>query len=192
MCVGPSTSMSGLQVCVCCELFHLDLKRSKIPYLILIWFVWTPVRRTGNFSSDGNFHLFLFYFGIVLVIYNNVQLNIELRILWCDKLCCRWFSGGIQSVRTCSCEPFVTHNITFLTRIIVVTTPLFCRSSSYNFFWNIWIHLTLRKIANWMSKNCQKLDIFFKKIDKNCHFFNKIAIGIFFFFNFKFLAIFWH
>ena len=31
-------------------------------------------------------------------------------------------------------------------------------------------YLTLRKIAIWLSKNCQKLDIFFKKIDKNCHF----------------------
>ena len=30
--------------------------------------------------------------------------------------------------------------------------------------------LTLRKIAIWLSKNCQKLDIFFKKIVKNCHF----------------------
>ena len=39
--------------------------------------------------------------------------------------------------------------------------------------------LTLRKTAIWMSKNCQKLEIFFKKIDKNCHFFNKIAIGNF-------------
>ena len=29
--------------------------------------------------------------------------------------------------------------------------------------------LSLRKIAIWLSKNCQKLDIFFKKIDKNCH-----------------------
>ena len=34
-------------------------------------------------------------------------------------------------------------------------------------------NLTYRKIANWMSKNCQKLDIFFKKIDKNCHFFQQ-------------------
>ena len=30
-----------------------------------------------------------------------------------------------------------------------------------------------------MSKNCQKLDIFFKKIDKIVIFFNKIAIGNF-------------
>ena len=29
------------------------------------------------------------------------------------------------------------------------------------------------KLPNWMSKNCQKLDIFFKKIDKNCHFFQQ-------------------
>ena len=29
-------------------------------------------------------------------------------------------------------------------------------------------------------KNCQKLDIFFKKIGKNFHFFKKIAIGNFF------------
>ena len=33
--------------------------------------------------------------------------------------------------------------------------------------------LTLRKIAIWISKNCQKLDIFFKKIAKNFHFFLK-------------------
>ena len=32
-------------------------------------------------------------------------------------------------------------------------------------------NLTLQKIANWMSKNCQKLDIFFKKIAK-MYFFN--------------------
>ena len=60
------------------------------------------------------------------------------------------------------------------------------------------VHLTLWKIAIWMSKNCQKLDIFFKKIAKNFHFFKKIAIGnffeknkIFFCKNVEFLAIFW-
>ena len=61
--------------------------------------------------------------------------------------------------------------------------------------------LTLRIIAIWLSKNCQKLDIFFKKIDKIFIFFNKIANGNFVeknenFVNFleknvKFLAIFW-
>ena len=35
--------------------------------------------------------------------------------------------------------------------------------------------LTLRKIAIWLSKNCQKLDIFSKKIARNFHFFQKIA-----------------
>ena len=42
-------------------------------------------------------------------------------------------------------------------------------------FWgnkqNSCLHLTLRKIAIWMSKNCQKLYFFF--IDKNCHFFQQ-------------------
>ena len=33
--------------------------------------------------------------------------------------------------------------------------------------------LTLRKIAIWLSKNCQKLDFFSKKIAKNFHFFPK-------------------
>ena len=47
--------------------------------------------------------------------------------------------------------------------------------------------LTLRKIAIWMSKNWPKLDIFFKRIDKNFHFFQKN----FFQKNVKFLAIFW-
>ena len=37
-------------------------------------------------------------------------------------------------------------------------------------------YLTLWKIDIWMSKNGQKLAIFFqKKFAKNCHFFNKIA-----------------
>ena len=47
-------------------------------------------------------------------------------------------------------------------------------------------NLTLRKIAIWMSVNCQKLDIFFKKIanEKNENFWH-------FFFKVKFLAIFW-
>ena len=35
------------------------------------------------------------------------------------------------------------------------------------------VYLTLRKIAIWLSKNCQKLDIFSKKIAKNFHFFLK-------------------
>ena len=58
-------------------------------------------------------------------------------------------------------------------------------------------HLTLRKIAIWMSKNFPKLDIFFKKY----HFFKKITIGNFvekmtifvnfFWKNVKFLAFFW-
>ena len=61
--------------------------------------------------------------------------------------------------------------------------------------------LTLRKIAIWLSKNCQKLDIFSKKLTKIVLFFNKIANGNFvekmtIFVNFfeknvKFLAIFW-
>ena len=37
--------------------------------------------------------------------------------------------------------------------------------------------LTLRKIAIWMSKNCQKLDIFSKKFIRIVIFFNKIGIG---------------
>ena len=51
-------------------------------------------------------------------------------------------------------------------------------------------HLTLRKIAIWLSKNCQKLDIFFKKIAKNVHFFSKKLPLAIFFFKWKFLAIF--
>ena len=35
------------------------------------------------------------------------------------------------------------------------------------------------KIAIWQSNNWEKLDIFFKKIAKNCHFFQKIAIDNF-------------
>ena len=56
------------------------------------------------------------------------------------------------------------------------------------------VHLTLRKIAIWMSKNCQKLDIclkklpkiviIFKKIANNCHFFGKKKPSFF--------QIFWH
>jgi len=38
---------------------------------------------------------------------------------------------------------------------------------------NLGFLLTLRKIAIWLSKNCQKLDTFFKKIAKNFHFFQK-------------------
>ena len=53
-------------------------------------------------------------------------------------------------------------------------------------------NLTLRKIANWMSKNCQKLVIFFKKIDKNCHFFQQNCHWQFCWKNVKFLAIYWH
>ena len=34
-------------------------------------------------------------------------------------------------------------------------------------------NLTFRKIAIRMSKNCQKLDMFFKKIAKSFHFFQK-------------------
>ena len=45
-------------------------------------------------------------------------------------------------------------------------------------FTTVNLNLTLRKIAIWMSKNCQKLDFFFL-IDKNCHFFNQIANGNF-------------
>ena len=63
-------------------------------------------------------------------------------------------------------------------------------------------HLTLRKIAIWLSTNFQKLDIFSKKIAKNFLFFQKklpMAIflkkmkifGNFFWKNVKFLAIFW-
>ena len=63
--------------------------------------------------------------------------------------------------------------------------------------------LTLLKIAIWLSKNCQKLDIFWKKIAKNFHFFKKNCqwqffwkiskfLAIFFWKNVKFLAIFWH
>ena len=55
------------------------------------------------------------------------------------------------------------------------------------------LELTLRKIAIWLSKNCQKLDIFSKKIAKNFHFFQKNChfwqLKNFFF---KILAIFWH
>ena len=36
--------------------------------------------------------------------------------------------------------------------------------------------LTLRKIAIWLSKKCQKFQKNFKKIAKNFHFFRKIAI----------------
>ena len=71
----------------------------------------------------------------------------------------------------------------------------------------------MQTIDIWLSadppENCQlslnklpKTWNFFKKIDKNCQFFNKIAIGNFvekndnfcqfFWKNFKFLAIFWH
>ena len=39
--------------------------------------------------------------------------------------------------------------------------------------------LTLRKIAIWLSKNCQKLDIFSKKISKNLIFFKKLPLAIF-------------
>ena len=46
---------------------------------------------------------------------------------------------------------------------------------------------TLRKISIWLSKNWQKLDILFKKIDKNCLFFQKKKSSFLFFF-----AIFWH
>ena len=62
--------------------------------------------------------------------------------------------------------------------------------------------LTLRKIAIWLSKNWQKLDIFSQKIDKNFHFFQKNChwqffwkkwqfLAIFFEKNVKFLPIFW-
>ena len=52
-------------------------------------------------------------------------------------------------------------------------------------------HLTLQKIAIWLSKKCQKLDIFFQKIAKNfLFFFKKIANGNFFWKKWKFLAIF--
>ena len=47
-------------------------------------------------------------------------------------------------------------------------------------------NLTLRKIAIWMSKNCQKLDIFFKKIYKNFHFFQQNCQWQFFWKNKKF------
>ena len=41
------------------------------------------------------------------------------------------------------------------------------------------LYLTLGKIAIWLSKNCQKLEIFFKKIDKNCLFFStKLPMAI--------------
>ena len=43
--------------------------------------------------------------------------------------------------------------------------------------------LTLRKIAIWLSKNCQKLDIFLKKMKIFVNSFEK---------NVKILAIFWH
>jgi len=60
--------------------------------------------------------------------------------------------------------------------------------------------LTLWKIAIWMSKDCQKLAIFLKKIDKNCFvFFQNLPLSIYenfflaiFFLNCKFLSIFWH
>ena len=42
--------------------------------------------------------------------------------------------------------------------------------------------LTLRKIAIWLSKSCQKLEILLKKNENFCQFFEK---------NVKFLAIFW-
>ena len=40
-------------------------------------------------------------------------------------------------------------------------------------------YLTFWTIANWMSKNCQKLDIFSKKLTKIVIFCNKIANGNF-------------
>ena len=65
--------------------------------------------------------------------------------------------------------------------------------NAYNpsFFQMVYPNLTLWKIAIWLSKNCQKLDIFFKKIDKKCHFFNKIAIGNFVEKNDTFCQFFW-
>ena len=62
---------------------------------------------------------------------------------------------------------FVSVTIVFLCRIV----HWYCTTS---------IQLTLRKIAIWLSKNWQKLDIFFKKIAKNCHFFpKKLSMAIF-------------
>ena len=52
-------------------------------------------------------------------------------------------------------------------------TSIILTSSTVTVCSELSLHLTLRKIAIWMSKNCQKLDIFFKKIDKNCHFFQQ-------------------
>ena len=54
--------------------------------------------------------------------------------------------------------------------------------------WRVWEtsgqcqNMTKRKNAVWLSKNCQKLDIFFKKIAENFHL-KKIAIGNFFYKN---------
>ena len=48
--------------------------------------------------------------------------------------------------------------------------------SSDLLFWTICLssgNLTLWKIAIWLSKNCQKLDIFSKKFARNFHFFQK-------------------
>ena len=52
------------------------------------------------------------------------------------------------------------------------------------------LHLTLRKIAIWLSKNCLKKSHFFKKIAKNFRFFQKNCQWQFFWKKWKFLAIF--
>ena len=57
--------------------------------------------------------------------------------------------------------------------IDALTMLLSCMRSTLSAGVVLCSHLTLRKIDIWISKIFQKLDIFFKKIAKNCHFFQQ-------------------
>ena len=77
-----------------------------------------------------------------------------------------------------------------LESVVKKLLPFHGRWSVFILFLNLYANLTLRKIAIWLSKNCQRLDIFSNKLTKILltkmtnfvNFFEK---------NVKFLAVFW-
>ena len=66
-----------------------------------------------------------------------------------------------------------------LESVVKKLLPFHGRWSVFILFLNLYANLTLRKIAIWLSKNCQRLDIFSKKLTKFVIFVNKIFVNLF-------------
>ena len=122
-------------------------------------------------------------------------------LLHINNNCLTTFSLAVPNLVTLTPKPqwiqFWQPGTLIIARIKPTNKEWSCSNSLVhdNELWVSWVvnchvteNLTLRKIAIWLSKNCQKPDIFSKKIAQNFHFFQKNCHWLFF--KWKMLAIF--